>query len=260
MLTAARQYGHGTFLPVATAPGRLADQAGPSLLAAVVAGAYVMLMAPRVRSMIAATYVKDIDTSRAFYELLGFREHSAGKAEISAWSVMQHDAASVLLASTRPALDIPALPLLFYFFYDDLDAVVAVLDGAGVPVTRTGHPPHALGGEVKVLDPDGNTVLLGQRERSAARAPAEDEGLIRFSILREAATLVSSRGGAPQACQVTGRDSGRCPNQAEVKLADSLGDSAWVCLAHAEEILVTVPAVFIASHDDRGIAAFLDGR
>ena len=39
----------------------------------------------------------------------------------------------------------------------------------------------------------------------------------------------------------------------EVKLADSLGDRAWVCLTHAEEILVTVPTAFIASHDERGI-------
>jgi catechol 2,3-dioxygenase-like lactoylglutathione lyase family enzyme len=217
-------------------------------------------MIARVRSMVAAAYVKDIDASRAFYGLLGFREHSSAKAEVSAWSVMQHEGVSILLAATGPALDIPALPLLFYFFCDDIEAVAGVLEGAGVPVVRTGHPPHALGGEVKVLDPDGNTVLLGQRERPPSRAPAEDEGLIRFSILREAAALVSARGGAPQACQVTGRDGGRCPEQAEVKLADSLGDSVWACLPHAEDILVTVPAAFIASHDDRGIAAFLAGH
>ena len=116
-----------------------------------------------------------------------------------------------------------------------------------MPVVRTGHPPHALGGEVKVLDPDGNTVLLGQRERSASRAPAEDEGFIRFSILREAAALVSARGGTPQACQATGRNVRRCPERAEV---NSLGDSVWTCLPHAEDILVTVPAAFIVSHDD----------
>src|ERR1700749_3660037 len=81
-----------------------------------------------------------------------------------------------------PGLDIPALPLLFYFFCDDIDAVAGVLEGAGVPVVRTGHPPHALGGEVKVLDPDGNTVLLGQRDRPASRPPAGDEGVIRVSI------------------------------------------------------------------------------
>jgi catechol 2,3-dioxygenase-like lactoylglutathione lyase family enzyme len=127
-------------------------------------------MIPRARSMIAATYVSDIDASRAFYRLLGFCEHSSGKAEASAWSVMQHEGVSVLLASTGPALDIPALPLLFYFFYDDVEAVVGVLEEAGVPVMRTGHPPHALGGEVKVLDADGNTVLLGQMRRVMPRA------------------------------------------------------------------------------------------
>ncbi len=45
-----------------------------------------------------------------------------------------------------------------------------------------------------------------------------------------------------------------------MKLADSAGDSVWACLPHAEEILVTVPAAFIASHDDRGIAAFQAGH
>jgi predicted enzyme related to lactoylglutathione lyase len=239
---------------------RLAVTAGRALWPPSRQAAYGVLMIPRARSMVAATYVRDIDASRAFYGLLGFVEHSSGKADASAWSVMQHEEVSVLLASTGPALEVPALPLLFYFFYDDIDAVAGVLEGAGVPVTRTGHPPHALGGEVKVRDPDGNTVLLGQRERAASAAPADDEGVIRFDILREAAALVAARGGTRQACQAGGRAGGRCPNQAEVKLADSLGDSAWFCLPHAEEILVTAPAAFIASHDDRGLAAYLAGH
>jgi catechol 2,3-dioxygenase-like lactoylglutathione lyase family enzyme len=193
--------------------------------------AYVVLMLSPARSMVAVTYVKDIETSRAFYELLGFREQSAGKAATSAWSALRHDELSVLLASTKPTLGVPPLPLLFYFFYEDLDAVVGVLGQAGVQFIRTGHPPHALGGEVKVLDPDGNTVLLGQQERSASQAPAgEDEESVRFSLLREAAAVVSSRGNASHACQVTDPASKPCPNQAEVKLADSLGDKAWVCL------------------------------
>ena len=196
-------------------------------------------MIPRVRSMVAATYVKDIDASRAFYGLLGFGEHSSGQAEASAWSVMQNEGVSVLLASTGPAVDIPALPLLFYFFYDDIEAVVGVLEGAGVPVIRTGHPPHALGGEVKVLDPDGNTVLLGQRERSASRAPADDEGLIRFSILAEAAALVSTKGGAPRACQVTGRDGEAIKHWQRYLELDS--GSPWARIARAHLEIVDPP-------------------
>src|SRR6204780_1070249 len=171
---------------------------------------------------------------------------------------MQHGELSVLLAYTRPRLDIPPLPLLFYFYFDDLEVVTNRLDTAGVPVTRTGHPPHALGGEVKVLDPDGNTVLLGQRERSASQAATVgDEGLLQFSLLKEAAAVVAARGGTSRACQVRDSNGKPCPSRAEGKLADSLGDMTWVCLIHAEEILVTVPAAFIASQGDHGIAAFL---
>ncbi len=210
--------------------------------------------------MIAVTYVRDIATSRAFYELLGFREHSSGKAQASGWSVMRQGQVSVLLAMTGLATDIPPLPMLLYLFYEDVSAVAGALERAGVPATRTGHPPHALGGEMKVLDPDGNTVLLGQRERPGSGAPADDEGHVRFSILQEAAALVAARGGAPQACEAAGPGGRRCRNQAEVKLADSVGDSAWACLTHAEQILVTVPGAFIASPDAQGIATFLAGR
>ena len=211
--------------------------------------------------MVAATYVRDIETSRVFYELLGFSEHSVGRAATSGWLALQQNGLLVLLASTRPPLDVPQLPLLFYFFYDDVDAMVAILSAAGVPVTRTGHPPHALGGEVKVADPDGNTVLLGQRDRSASQAPAAaDEIPVRFSLLREAATLAAAHGGTGYRCQVGDQQGDPCPNQAEVKLADALGDAAWVCLTHADDILMTVPAAFIASQEGRGIAAFLSGR
>src|SRR5689334_6082743 len=218
-------------------------------------------MIPRARSMVAATYVHDIDASRAFYGLLGFVEHSSGKAEASAWSVMQHEEVSVLLASTGPALDLPALPLLFYFFYNDIDAVIGVLEAAGVPVHRTGYPPHARGGEAKVLDPDGNTVLLGQRQRSPSQpAPAEGDASPHFSLLKEAAAVVASRGGTTIVCQVTDIDGNSCGQPAGVKLADSAGDALWACLDHADEILVTVRGAFIASQAEEGIAGYLSRR
>src|SRR5690348_5673266 len=119
-------------------------------------------MGAAVQSVVAATYVRDIAVSRAFYERLGLREQTAGQAELSAWSSLRHGACRVLLTSTRPPLDIPALPLLFYFYFDDLAAVLRALEDGGVPSAHMGYPPHARGGEVKVIDPDGNTLLLGQ--------------------------------------------------------------------------------------------------
>lgn len=222
--------------------------------------AYVVLMSVRVQSMVGVSYVRDIEASRAFYRLLGFYEQASDQDEASAWSVMRHDQVAVLLAMTGLAAQVPPLPMLFYFFYEDLSEVTGALEQAAVPVTHTGHPPHALGGEVSVVDPDGNTVLLGQREREPSQQPADDEGRLRFNILQEAAALAAARGGIPQACEATTPDGQRCPDPAEIKLADSLGAHAWVCLAHADQILVTVPAAFIASHDDRGLAAYLGRR
>ena len=211
--------------------------------------------------MVAATYVRDIDTSRRFYELLGFHEQSSGKADTSAWSALHHNGHVVLLALTRPPLGMPRLPLLFYFYFDDLDAVVGVLGAAGVDVAPVGHPPHALGGEVKVLDPDGNTVLLGQRERSASQPPAAFDGASpHFSLLKEAAALVEARGGTTATCQVGEFHGVPCRKKADVKLADSAGDTVWACLAHADEILLTVPGAFIASQGGDGLEVFLSRR
>jgi len=221
-------------------------------------GAYVVPMYPAVQSMVAVTYVRDIDASRAFYQLLGFEEQYAGTAETSAWSALRHGSHSVLLTSTRPPLEIPRLPLLFYFFFDDLEAILARLDGAGVDVARLGHAPHALGGEAKVVDPDGNTVLIGQRERDVRQGEAEEPS--RFSLLREAAELVAAGGGAPTGCKVGDTRGQACGAPAEVRLADSAGTSVWACIMHAEEILVMVPGSFVAADPDAGIAGFLNRR
>jgi hypothetical protein len=47
---------------------------------------------------------------------------------------------------------------------------------------------------------------------------------------------------------------------AEVRLADSSGTAIWACLAHADEVLVTVPGAFVASDEGTGIASFLAFR
>jgi hypothetical protein len=109
-----------------------------------------------------------------------------------------------------------------------------------------------------VLDPDGNTVLLGQREASGSQPPAAATGPRYGSpLLREAAVLVSARSDTRHGCQVRDGQGGPCLNRADVKLADPMGDKAWVCLAQADEILVTVPEAFIASEDGHGLAGFL---
>lgn len=218
-------------------------------------------MAPALQGMVSATYVRDIHASRRFYGLLGFGEQSSGKAETSAWSALHNDGYMVLLASTRPPLDLPQLPLLFYFYFDDVDAAIAQVRTAGVEVVHMGYPPHAQGGEAKMVDPDGNTVLLGQKERSPSQPPpAADDASPYFSLLKEAAAVVASRGGTTIICEVSDLDGSPCGEPASVKLADSAGDSLWACLDHADEILVTVRGAFVASQAEEGISGYLSRR
>jgi catechol 2,3-dioxygenase-like lactoylglutathione lyase family enzyme len=217
-------------------------------------------MTAAVQSIVAVTYVRDLDKSRAFYELLGFHQESSGKAAASAWSALRSAESSVVLTATQPPLDIPRLPLLFYFYYADLSAAVDAVRAAGVTADHLGYPPHARGGEVKLLDPDGNTVLLGQREPSAGQPPADDPGSVHFSLLKEAAALVESAGGTTADCQASTAAGAPCQQKADVRLADSGGDSAWACLAHADEILFAVPGAYIATPGDEGITSYLARR
>lgn len=215
----------------------------------------------KVISMVAATYVRDMDRSRTFYQALGFTERSAGRNELSAWSSLHHDGHSILLVTSTPAPEIPALPLLFYFYVDDLSAATRSLREAGATVTSVGQPPHARGGEARTADPDGNTILLGQRDRAATQPDEPDQDAAqRFSLLQEAAELARRRADRRAVCEV-GRPAGQpCTAPAEVKLVDSWGHAAWACLPHADEVLINVRSAFIAREDEQGLASFLAGR
>ncbi|WP_067687976.1 GAF domain-containing protein [Actinoplanes awajinensis] len=59
----------------------------------------------------------------------------------------------------------------------------------------------------------------------------------------------------PEHCQLGGATP--CTDPAELKLADSWGDSAWGCNNHIEEAIINVRSVFIANEELGGLAAFL---
>jgi catechol 2,3-dioxygenase-like lactoylglutathione lyase family enzyme len=203
---------------------------------------------PTVTGLVATTYVRDLDRSRRFYAALGFEERSIGSNDRAAWSSLHHGDHSVLLVTMTPGLDIPALPLLLYFYVDDLAAATARLEETGATVAHVGYPPHVPGGEARTTDPDGNTILLGQRE-APPQVPRDDPEH-RFSLLREAAALARQLADPDSTCQIGNRRGEPCPRPAEVKLADTWGSTAWACLPHADETLVAVRSVFLASHDE----------
>jgi len=189
----------------------------------------------------------------------GIGSAAAASASARPWSSLRQGDCRIVLTSTQPRLDVPALPLLFYFYFDDLAVVLRGLEEGGVATAHMGYPPHARGGEVRITDPDGNTVLLGQLDPSASQ-PAGQEPTSRFSLLREAAAVVRAGGGTSTGCQVVDLLQQPCPAKADVKLADPDGGSLWACLRHADEILLTVPTAFIANPSGAGLSGYRSRR
>ncbi|SBT66576.1 GAF domain-containing protein [Micromonospora sediminicola] len=91
--------------------------------------------------------------------------------------------------------------------------------------------------------------LRGEAERRAATA-AELAARMRAAAAAQAARP------RPERCQLGG-DPG-CTAAAEIKVADSWGDSAWGCPIHVEEAILHVRSVFIASEELGGLAGYLN--
>ncbi|MEV4490676.1 VOC family protein [Micromonospora coxensis] len=218
-------------------------------------------MQSRVQAQVPVLYVADADAARRFYENFGYTEVRTGGDDASRWSYLQCGELTLLLAAVTPRLVTVELPLLVYLYVDDLEATVARLTEGGCAVERVGHPEHAPGGECRVVDPDGNVVLFGQRRAVPGQARAARTGKeARFSLIREAAEAVHRRDGAPARCQIGGPRGEPCAEPAEVKLADSWGDTVWGCVAHADETLLNAHGAFLASEDGQGLGPYLRAR
>jgi catechol 2,3-dioxygenase-like lactoylglutathione lyase family enzyme len=214
-----------------------------------------------VSAAVPVCYVKNLAPSRAFYGLFGYAEQRSGGDGDATWCYLQCGENTLLLAAVQPPLIQVELPLLIYFYVDDLAAVRTRLEEAGHPVELAGHPDHARGGEARTVDPDGNAVLFGQRAAAAGdgrRAATGDQA--RQSLLQQAAEAVSRRGGAPATCQVGRTGGDPCPESAEVKLADPWGETVWACLTHADEALIDARSAFIATEDEHGLGPWLRQR
>ncbi|MER7455955.1 GAF domain-containing protein [Micromonospora sp. NPDC126480] len=88
------------------------------------------------------------------------------------------------------------------------------------------------------------------RAEAEKRAAAAAELATR---LRAAAAAQAAR-PRPEHCQLGGSEG--CAAAAEIKIADSWGDSAWGCPTHVEEAILNVRSVFIASEELGGLAAY----
>ncbi|MCX4091928.1 GAF domain-containing protein [Nocardia sp. alder85J] len=96
------------------------------------------------------------------------------------------------------------------------------------------------------------------RAEHALRAEAEQRAAAAAELAARMRTAAAAQAAAPhpEHCQLGGPAG--CTEPAEIKIADSWGDSAWGCPAHVEEALFNVRSVFIAGSELGGLAAYLN--
>ncbi|MGC5054054.1 GAF domain-containing protein [Micromonospora sp. DT48] len=96
------------------------------------------------------------------------------------------------------------------------------------------------------------------RAERELRAEAEQRAAAAAELNAQMRAAAAAQAAAPhpEHCQLGGRQG--CPEPAEIKIADSWGDSAWGCPRHVEEAILNVRAVFIATEELGGLAAYVN--
>jgi catechol 2,3-dioxygenase-like lactoylglutathione lyase family enzyme len=220
-------------------------------------------MTASVRAVTPVLYVRRIHDSVAFYALLGFREVAHGADEEWSWAYLGCDGLGLLLASAAAGGRMAAAgdrgPVQVYCQADDVAQLRRQLEEGVAAVEHLGHPAHAPGGELRVVDPDGHVVMVAQTTGAPPAQDPRDED--RTSMLHRAAEAIRrGEDGIAEPCAVGGLGGEPCDRPAAVKLTDSWGDTAWSCLEHAEEALFAARGVYLASEDAEGLAAYLTRR
>ncbi|MFB9681897.1 GAF domain-containing protein [Streptosporangium vulgare] len=141
----------------------------------------------------------------------------------------------------------------------DADLALARLftDTAALAIERHHIEQAKLAAEASArsaLEELAKAVRAEQRLRAEAEQRATTAAELAARI--RAAAAVQAAAPHPEKCQLGG--AAGCTAPAEIKVADSWGDSAWGCVAHADEALFNVKHVFIANEESGGLAAYLN--
>jgi catechol 2,3-dioxygenase-like lactoylglutathione lyase family enzyme len=115
-------------------------------------------------------HVEDVGRSVEFYRRLGLDVRNSYEEDGKlTWAFVTSPgadpnwaAARLMLAQADRPVDASQQAVLFYCWARDLEAFRAELEAAGVEVGEIEHPSYMPAGELRVLDPDGYVVLVGQ--------------------------------------------------------------------------------------------------
>lgn len=134
-----------------------------------------------VRRLVPMAHVADVEKSLAFYGLFGFtcRNRLSGWPGRTRWAFAECGQAEIMFAQADPGIDPAAQAVLFYLYSENVAELrrhllaSGLLDGGrfcGAPGPGDGRrvvfditrPDYMPAGEIRVHDPDGYVLLIGQ--------------------------------------------------------------------------------------------------
>jgi hypothetical protein len=139
--------------------------------------------AASVRNLIPFVHVADVDASLAFYALLGFACDHAMRDERGRafWASAKSDRAQIMFARADGPIVPEQQAVLFYMYSEDVAGLRVHLLSQGLHdggpyrgqqgpnsgrrvVFAVARPEYMKAGEVRIADPDGYCILVGQLE------------------------------------------------------------------------------------------------
>ena len=123
-------------------------------------------MKSTIFSLVPMAHVADVQRSADFYELLGFKVASTFKndAGLLSWVDLASGDARLMLTRADEPVVAAQQAVLFYLYADDLIGLRELLLGKGIAVSAITYPFYMKKGEIRVADPDGYVLLIGQAD------------------------------------------------------------------------------------------------
>ena len=116
-----------------------------------------------VHDLVPYAHVSDVARSIAFYRRLGLEV--VGTVDYRGqlgWARLRSGEAQLMVALASGPIDPDQQAVLFYLYANDVAALREQLLADGIDVGGVGHPDHMPAGEIRVHDPDGYGLLIGQ--------------------------------------------------------------------------------------------------
>ena len=116
-----------------------------------------------VHALIPYAHVADVERAIGFYRVLGLEVVGTHEHEGRlVWAHLARGEARLMLALADGPFDASQQSVLFYCWSDDLSGLRDALLAAGVDAGAIEPRFYMPGGELRLVDPDGYVVLVGQ--------------------------------------------------------------------------------------------------